>query len=641
MSSRYSNDPFGSSPFIKKERVSQSPSSSSRQKIKQEPKSKTDDKSQEFATRLAPEFKRAIIYSKVWLMDQMKSFITLVPVVIALIGVNDTSNAQFLDLTVKPKIKAVGTASAPEDYYVIGFDIVRGGAKKGKPTPDEKFKYDLEAAYKGLQLCLKFVGFVAYIFRKKRTFDATRSTFYEEEYREFIVPLFHAMASDTVFVRDFVFLYKKLVLPFVEQLSTDGSGFPVFAAKEFDLKEIPEVDYSLSVVDKPLGFDFGTKKLISSNVNVQNFLEFLYSTIRFLERLKYVLEKNVATPSNYAASLSNGMVLPSHTANTRSNFQQQFSLPILSSLVKAFDNYKAGDQSAYIADLETQLREMKAQHVKDMHSHRDLERHYTKLSQTDIFNDDIFNINSPNFGDNLKNFTQAFLVYIFSIRMAQWPANCEFQSRVSKITTEEIEKIGKTPGMIEKIFFDSGKKIGDFAYLEYFSNKLRTYYLSHARFVQKNTIIMISNVLDPSSENWIFGNFSVENSDPRFLSQDLIRKINPTTKIAIDVLIFLRRLLIAKTFVDIINVNNVEFGNLLDLVYEKLSIQTNAEIHSSVVSQLTSEKKEYGAVKQFSFLLEKRPEQSSFDSDSITSLPSSSSFPSSSSSSTSIYKAAR
>jgi hypothetical protein len=574
-------------------------------------------------------------------MDQMKSFITLVPVVIALIGVNDTSNAQFLDLTVKPKIKSVGTKSAPGDYYVVGFDIVRGGAKKGNISPDEKFKNDLEAAYKGLQLCLKFVGFVAYIFYKKKTFDIARPDFFEAEYREFIVPLFHAMASDTVFVRDFVFLYKKLVLPLVEQISADNTGFPVFAATKFKLEEIPEVDYSLAVIDKPLGFDFGTEKLSDANINVQNFLEFLYSIDRFLERLKYVLEKNVSTPSNYAASLSSGIVLPSHTANTRSNFQQQFSMPIMSSLVRAFDNYKQGDQYAYITELESQIRDLKAQHEKDMHSHRDLEGHYTKLSQTDIFNDIIISDTvSDAFKDKMKNITQAFLVYIFSIRMAQWPADCEFQSQVSKITAEEIEKIGKTAGLIEKIIFGSGGKIGGFAYLEYFSTKLRNHYLSQARFVQENTLIMISNVLDPSSKNWIFGNFSVENSDPRFLSQDLIRKINPNTKIAINVLIFLRRLLIAKTFVDIINVNNIDFGDLLDLVYEKLSTQKNNEIHGSVVSQLASEKKQHGTVPQFSFLLEKRPEASSFDSVFTTSFPSSSSS-SSPSTSTSIFRPSR
>ena len=223
---------------------------------------------------------------------------------------------------------------------------------------------------------------------------------------------------------------------------------------------------------------------------------------------------------------------------------------------------------------------------------------------------------------------QSLLSYIILSKMKIWSTVEVLQTQLRSRIPSAIDNI---PNIIEKILNDNTQRgIGGVGYLTAFSTTLKEIFS-----LAPNTQEIATRIFTPESKDWIFGNFSTGDSDPRFLSCDLIRKISTDTKQSINAVVFLRRLLIAKTFVDFINSQRkFTFDDLLELVSDTLKSQTNDLIYRTINQTLVGDLIKYKPDSTFSFLSEEKPTD-------LFSESSFSSFPSSSSSSTSIYKQAR
>lgn len=616
------------------------------------------------------EFKDAIIYSKPWLMSQLDELSVLVLTNLNLFG----SSAALPLVKIIPDVKSFSTGPYAGNAIVKGVKIVKGKLP-GKATESDKangYNLALLDVFAGVQYCLKFIFFIGCIYHTKKSFKAGVVFDSETEYNQFPKPFYKKMAGDLSFVSAFNSLYETFIYG-----ASSSEGLKALNPVAFSLSIVNQSEVFDFGSTRPEGFrgsDYSIQKYVSDIYVLKSFLEKMKF---FLESMVPVPKNYIATISVVALDFSNfarvftafkeqidsfafsniqGSPFVKGTFSSfmrrlgetghisRDEFnrwvraseqdpveiQRELEMKIAEldasyqSLQAKYNQVAGGGKGSTspssssalrsaqetINDLEEQVRTLNNVHNQDVSSMLSLEEKYNKLLQAGIFDDKNISITREMF-NQIKQLSTLFFVYVIFMKIRNWFG----PSVKSKIDAAFTNTVRDFPDLFSRaIDIKDQSLIGDGGFLRDISSKLQKIFESEAVERRTEAFKKVSdNFFNPSSDNWIFGNFSSKDADPRFLSCELIRKITPETYKTINVVVFMRRLLIAKTFVDIISKDTLlSFKDLLDKVYTKLSAETNQSIFNSLTNGISREYKEILAAPTLVF---KFLSKSDFDED--------------------------
>lgn len=640
----------------------------------------------ELITRTS-DSKKAIIYSKPWLMKQLDDVSVLVLTNLNLFGSSDA--LPLIQIT--PDIKSVSSGPYAKEAIVKGVKIVKGKLP-AKPTEEDKavgYNNALLDIFKGVQYCLKFIFFIGCIYHTRKSFKAEVVFDSETEYNKFPKPFYKKMAYDLSFVSAFNSLYEN----FVYRASSHPDG----------LKTLNVVTLSLSIIRQSEAFDFGSDELskyYGSDYSIQRYVSDIYALKVFLEKMKFFLESLVPVPKNYIATISTAAINFANFARVFNAFKDQIESLAFSNIrgspfmKRSFSGFmKRLNENGYVSSeelrewekkseqdpieiqrelemkiaeldasyqslqaeyrqmsggamtsssqqtnasfspsfsrsaqetinmLKEQVRSLNVVHDQDAKSLAILEGKYNKLLQAGIFDDKNISITLGMF-NQIKQLATLFFVYVVFMKIKEWFG----VSVQTKINTEFTNTIREFPNLFSRAIANKDQSlIGDGGFLRDISSRLQNIFKSEANERRIKAFEEVANkFFNPLSSNWIFGNFSSKDADPRFLSCDLIRKITPESYKVINVVVFMRRLLIAKTFVDINTKDTLlSFDNLLDKVYAKISNETNQSIFDSLSTGISPEYKKMLSTPTlvFKFLSKSDFDDVSPHSDSFLSYP--------------------
>jgi 5-hydroxyisourate hydrolase-like protein (transthyretin family) len=219
-----------------------------------------------------------------------------------------------------------------------------------------------------------------------------------------------------------------------------------------------------------------------------------------------------------------------------------------------------------VTEKDGKIATLTKENEKEKGEYMTLKTLYDRTVAPTIFNDLVFLKPEIFKSDNILRNTRRYIRHILR-QLALFNPVKEFFDAMMKLNTNITTRF-KNEFALQG---DLCSGIGGVKYLSWAAGEILKYLTSY-EVISK----FPSNLFETSSEDWLFGGFSIVHPDSRFVSPDLTRMINNATKDDISYLIFLRRLLFAKTAIDaIVTLKYVEGRPLLDQVYEILRSQTN------------------------------------------------------------------
>lgn len=589
----------------------------------------------------------AIIYSREWLLNQLNDFSVLVLTNIVFI-----SNGKSLPTSeLAPIIKKITIDKRVAGSVVTGARIVKKKLTKGKNETAEAYAArvsikPLVEIFEGFQQCLKFILYVGHIFNTKQAFGRPYDSL--EDYKNVIEPLYNNMLSSGAFVREFTTLYSRFVI------NVHKMGVPI--------TQLDPVAYSLIIADQSPVFDFGQSPpegFQNQNYSVKDYITDIYTYTSFMEKLKIFLEPLVNVSKYSIATMSTTKLTPSHFATLYSTFEhntndeffvERVNNPFNVKSSNTADNLRnvrarleviIGKRDAEYQELKqafdqakSQIIQLKAaktvsfsdqrrqQQRRDDRSFGGDQKRNDRVPQNPVFKDS-YSDGGPDAVKNTEILAAAFFAYIFE-KIKSWFPNPSYKTNIDRIFKTVDDAF--TPEALENILKSSKENVGGVIFLTNVSAELGKFMESNPNEIIRT---MASNLFKLSSNNWIFGKFSISHRDDRFFSSELISKLSPSTLRTVNTIVFLRRLLVAKTFTDYVgdrvsnaimvknNRGGVVFNDgsssVLDLVYKNLSGQTNQGIQQSIIDGVSghfkSNLQQQGA---FAFLLENSIETGPF-----------------------------
>jgi hypothetical protein len=219
------------------------------------------------------------------------------------------------------------------------------------------------------------------------------------------------------------------------------------------------------------------------------------------------------------------------------------------------------------------ISELQGDFAREKQMYDDLNLLYKRTISPSVFDDTVFLKLGDFTTPNIVRDTNWYRRHIFFQLVKAKPGK-EFYDELMSLN-DSIESSFRHEFILQG---DICSGIGGVQYLTWLTGEIKRYLETHdvaRKFPQ--------GLFDSLSTEWMFGGFSIEKLDSRFISPILVRMINDRTQADITRLVFLRRVLFAKTVIDLIVTGKYAKGeNLLDQVYKKLLSQTNEGVVDNI-----------------------------------------------------------